>query len=239
MIFTHTHLHKRQFGDAGEYLEMSLTGMLGLEGQGLIFVNDDHRLTEQAEHKRLLMRARFGALDELQQRNHTDCVINMSACRYLDTASPEWLFEVVARRCVINGLHDPIVEASEFTPKPPRSKDKALLASAAGMKNVPSDRTRASLCVDAPSARVQTIMSWLQKWRGEVTVAGYSTGGAEHYLDVEGPQEALDELPNYVLTSSQWDWKVGDEWQVEVSPTAGYVTEWTLNMLYQTGLNTY
>ncbi|MEP3785874.1 hypothetical protein [Ascidiaceihabitans sp.] len=241
MFFEHTHLHQRQFQNSGEYLEMSLTGGIGLEGQGLFFVNDDHRMTSDEIHQRHIMRARFGVFDELQRRGIKDFVINMPTCRYLDTTSPEWLFEVVARRCVINGLDNPETAQSFFSGKTPRPKDKNLLASIGSDTRNDNDRTRASLYVDdvgrSPSQDFQTVMSWLQKWRGEVTVAGYSSGGWEHYLDVEGARPALDELPSRVFTSSNWTWKNGESWDADVSPMAGYLTEWTLNALYQTGLN--
>ena len=238
MFFEHSHLHKRQFQNSVEYLEMSLTGGIGLEGQGLIFVNDDHRMTSDEFHQRFIMRARFGAFDELQRRGIKDFVIYVPTCRYLDIASPEWLFEVVARRCVINGLDNPETEQSFFSGKIPRAKDKSPLSSTKLSNAGPIFRTRASLIVEEPkSDEAQMLRSWLQKWRGEVTVAGYSTGGWTQHVDVEGPQEALDELPSRLFTSSQWVWQNDTDGDVNVSPNAHFVSEWELNMLYETGLN--
>jgi hypothetical protein len=240
MFFTHTHRHECKVGNNQEFLELSLTGGPGLEGQGLLFVNDDYRMGSHPDHKRLLMRIKFGVLDELQRAGFTSFLVNISTCRYLDIASPEWLFEVVARRCVVNGLNDPNAETSEVKGKKPRPKDKPLLASAEFSSAAPISRTRASLIIgEHASNEAQTVRSWLQRWRGEVTLAGYSTGGWDQFLDVEGPQEALDELPTRLFTSSQWVWKTGDDWEVYVSPGRQYLNERTLNMLYETGLNSF
>jgi hypothetical protein len=39
------------------------------------------------------------------------------------------------------------------------------------------------------------VEEWLKRWENEVRVVDYSTGGWEHLWDVEGPAEALREVP--------------------------------------------
>jgi len=48
------------------------------------------------------------------------------------------------------------------------------------------------------------VHAWLAKWAGKVRVADYSTGGFEHVWDVEGPEEAIAELPSGWLCDSKW-----------------------------------
>lgn len=48
------------------------------------------------------------------------------------------------------------------------------------------------------------IQDWLKRWEGKVKVADYSTGGWEHIWDVEAPPEAVAELPEEFLCSSEW-----------------------------------
>jgi len=48
------------------------------------------------------------------------------------------------------------------------------------------------------------VRAWLKKWEGKVRVADYSTGGYEHLWDIEGPEEAIAELPKEWLCDSKW-----------------------------------
>lgn len=48
------------------------------------------------------------------------------------------------------------------------------------------------------------VQAWLEKWKGAVTVANYSTGGWEHCWDIEVSVEALKEIPEEWLCSSEW-----------------------------------
>ena len=48
------------------------------------------------------------------------------------------------------------------------------------------------------------VTSWLERWKKGVHVADYSTGGYEHIWNVEGPDEALSELPQEYFCSSEW-----------------------------------
>ncbi|MGH8710785.1 MAG: hypothetical protein ACREVA_05660 [Burkholderiales bacterium] len=48
------------------------------------------------------------------------------------------------------------------------------------------------------------VEAWLKKWQGKVRVADYSTGGWEHTWDVEGPEEAISEIPAEWLCESEW-----------------------------------
>lgn len=57
---------------------------------------------------------------------------------------------------------------------------------------------------DGPSDDYQWVMDWLERWKSDVRVADYSTGGWEHCWDVEGSEEALAEVPKNLLCSSDW-----------------------------------
>ena len=48
------------------------------------------------------------------------------------------------------------------------------------------------------------VSAWLKKWEGKVRIENYSTGGFEHIWDVEGPEEAIAELPKEWLCESTW-----------------------------------
>jgi hypothetical protein len=57
---------------------------------------------------------------------------------------------------------------------------------------------------DEDSDDLDVVTAWLEKWEGKVRVANHSTGGYEHIWDVEGPQEAIAELPKEWLADSKW-----------------------------------
>ncbi len=67
---------------------------------------------------------------------------------------------------------------------------------------------RATIFVMAPNEAdppdYKWVMAWLAKWGSAVVVADYSTGGYEHTWDVEGPQEAIAEIPGGLLCASTW-----------------------------------
>ncbi|MGR2739665.1 hypothetical protein ACUY1T_14540 [Billgrantia sp. Q4P2] len=48
------------------------------------------------------------------------------------------------------------------------------------------------------------MQEWLKKWEGVVRVTDYSTGGWEHIWDLEGPEEAISEIPKDWHCSSKW-----------------------------------
>lgn len=48
------------------------------------------------------------------------------------------------------------------------------------------------------------VEDWLKRWSDEVKVVDYSTGGWEHLWDVEGPADALREVPREIRCSSEW-----------------------------------
>jgi hypothetical protein len=54
------------------------------------------------------------------------------------------------------------------------------------------------------SAEFVLVQDWMKRWEGKVRVADYSSGGWEHIWDVEGPPEAINELPPELLCSSEW-----------------------------------
>ena len=65
---------------------------------------------------------------------------------------------------------------------------------------------RATIYVDhvESSKDFDFVEDWLKKWEGKVRVADYSTGGWEHTWDVEGPEEAILEIPTEWLCESKW-----------------------------------
>ncbi|WP_397385805.1 hypothetical protein [Prosthecobacter sp.] len=67
---------------------------------------------------------------------------------------------------------------------------------------------RATIFVDHPGDERPPdfiwMCDWLEKWEGKVKVASYSSGGWEHLWDVEGPTEAIDEIPERITCCSAW-----------------------------------
>ena len=142
---------------------------------------------------------------------------------------------MVARRCIRAGLADPTVTYSQAAAIP-RPKNKPPKPPGAFSHH--PERARATLLAGNSASGVDPVLSaWLQKWRGDVTVAGYRSGGSEHIVDVEGSGAGMRELPDHMRMHSSWTSKDGDSWAQPVSPTAHLVTEWTLNMVYENGLN--
>jgi len=48
------------------------------------------------------------------------------------------------------------------------------------------------------------VLEWLDRWKGTVRVANYSSGGWEHLWDVEGPLPALREVPAELRCDGAW-----------------------------------
>lgn len=48
------------------------------------------------------------------------------------------------------------------------------------------------------------VQIWLRRWYGIVRVASYRSSGNEHVWDVEGPDDAIAEVPERLLCISQW-----------------------------------
>ena len=57
---------------------------------------------------------------------------------------------------------------------------------------------------DQTSSDALWVRAWLDRWRDDVRVAAYSSGGWEHIWDVEGPEAAVTEVPAHLLCSSEW-----------------------------------
>jgi hypothetical protein len=57
---------------------------------------------------------------------------------------------------------------------------------------------------DIPSEDVLWVRAWLERWQSKVRVADYSSGGWEHLWDVEGPEEAIAEVPERLHCHSDW-----------------------------------
>jgi len=53
---------------------------------------------------------------------------------------------------------------------------------------------------------VSAFESWLERWRSRLTFISKEKGCGccVRMLDVEGPQEAIDEIPGPLRTSSDW-----------------------------------
>jgi hypothetical protein len=67
---------------------------------------------------------------------------------------------------------------------------------------------RATIFVTAPDEAdpedYKWVISWLERWQGQVIVAEYSTGGWENLWNVSGPQCAIQEVSEHLLCSSEW-----------------------------------
>ena len=50
------------------------------------------------------------------------------------------------------------------------------------------------------------VRAWIKKWKslGELKVADYSTGGWEHYWEIEGSAAAVAEVPESYFCDSEW-----------------------------------
>jgi hypothetical protein len=48
------------------------------------------------------------------------------------------------------------------------------------------------------------VKAWLERWEGQVRVADYSSGGWKHCWDVDGPEEAIREVPDDYQCRSEW-----------------------------------
>ena len=50
------------------------------------------------------------------------------------------------------------------------------------------------------------VKAWIKKWKlaGKLRVEDYSTGGWEHYWDVEASEAAIAEVPENYFCSSEW-----------------------------------
>jgi hypothetical protein len=57
---------------------------------------------------------------------------------------------------------------------------------------------------DTPSPDVLWVRAWLERWKSKVHVVDYSTGGWEHLWFVEGPSEAIAEVPVRLHCCSEW-----------------------------------
>jgi hypothetical protein len=67
---------------------------------------------------------------------------------------------------------------------------------------------RATIFVDHPDEgeppELRWVIDWLKRWKQQVIVADYSTGGWELLWDVEGPEEAIGEIPGELRCGSEW-----------------------------------
>jgi hypothetical protein len=54
------------------------------------------------------------------------------------------------------------------------------------------------------SREFDQVQEFLARWKTQITVADYSTGGWEHIWDLLVPEDALAEIPQYWLCASEW-----------------------------------
>jgi hypothetical protein len=59
---------------------------------------------------------------------------------------------------------------------------------------------------DEDSSNFDWVEAWIIKWKSEfqLVVADYSTGGWEHYWNIEASAKAIAEVPENYLCSSEW-----------------------------------
>lgn len=67
---------------------------------------------------------------------------------------------------------------------------------------------RLTIFADDPDEKLSEdvlwVRAWLERWKSKVRIANYSTGGWEHLWDVEGPEEAIGEVPEGLRCCSAW-----------------------------------
>jgi len=66
------------------------------------------------------------------------------------------------------------------------------------------NKLKATLYADHGTDDHAWVLAWLKRWRLEVGIADYSSGGAEHIWDVYGPPEAMAEIPHHMKCASEW-----------------------------------
>ena len=50
----------------------------------------------------------------------------------------------------------------------------------------------------------QFMLNFLERWKSEVRIENYSSGGWEHIWNLEGPENILSEIPEDWHCSSDW-----------------------------------
>jgi hypothetical protein len=62
------------------------------------------------------------------------------------------------------------------------------------------------ICVDNGDPDQAIVEAWLERWRPRLAYVSKNEGCGccVHIYRVEGPQEAIDELPPDVLASGEW-----------------------------------
>ena len=59
------------------------------------------------------------------------------------------------------------------------------------------------------SGDYEWVAAWLDRRKPVLRVADYSTGGWEHVWNIEGPEEAIADVPDHLLCVSEWsEWPV-------------------------------
>lgn len=80
------------------------------------------------------------------------------------------------------------------------------------------DKDRATIFVmdadDTASKEFRWVVDWMTRWEGKLSIAHYSTGGWEHSWDVEGPKDAIQEIPHDYLSESDWIKRTKSGWKV-------------------------
>ncbi|MEM7599109.1 MAG: hypothetical protein AAF382_15555 [Pseudomonadota bacterium] len=101
MFVENSYLHRKQFADHGEYLELEIWVGLGAKSDGHSFEDWSgfHGFPRQ-----LLARLEKGVFFALNENKFSNLKVALVECRWLDVDSPEWLFEEVATVCVREAL---------------------------------------------------------------------------------------------------------------------------------------
>ena len=55
-----------------------------------------------------------------------------------------------------------------------------------------------------PSADYEWVTAWLERWKPSLRIESHSAGGWEHIWNLEGPEEAILEVPEHLLCASEW-----------------------------------
>ena len=70
-----------------------------------------------------------------------------------------------------------------------------------------TERHRATVCLWSESIEEKVeFTTWLNVWKKKMTLVSpdYGCGCCIHLFDLEGPKEAIDAIPESLLTVSEW-----------------------------------
>jgi hypothetical protein len=67
---------------------------------------------------------------------------------------------------------------------------------------------RATICTSSETPEdLEAFEAWLAKWKARLAFVSedYGCGCCVHLFDIEGPREAIADLPKHIRSSSSWE----------------------------------